>query len=503
LQTAELKKRALGAAAWALVRTGGDQLIRFTLFVYLARVLTPADFGVFAVATIIVDYGRLLSSAGLNEAIIQAETADDELLNTIFWSLMGLTVVVASVLAIGSPLLASFSGVPAAQPFMAALAGCLLLGPLASVHATMAVRNFKNKKLTARSLIASAVGAAAALVSAYAGLGLWSLIVQQVVGGVLSVVVTWIAFPWRPRLQFSIPRLRTVWRFSGNLLLARALQMSVLRVQSLLAARFLGPAMLGQFRIAGRSFELLNMAFISPVSSAALPTLARLQSDPKAFNNAYARMISLCCLAACPVAFGFAAVSQDAVPLIFGARWMPAVPAIQMLALLSPATVLAAFAGPALAAQGRTDVTVKFAWMQLIGTTIFSLIAVRFGIVALAGAYVLRSYLTLPVQLRLFGETTGMPIRRILGCVAPSLAAAAAMACAVVGLRFLLTDWLPVARMAGMIAAGGVVYAGVLFVFFRRFVQAQFAGLDLSRFLPRVSPRADLQKPAPDTGDAA
>ena len=74
------------------------------------------------------------------------------------------------------------------------------------------------------------------------------------------------------------------------------------------------------------------------MSSAALPTLARLQSDPKAFNNAYARMISLCCLAACPVAFGFAAISQDAVPLIFGERWMPAVPAIQMLALLSPAT---------------------------------------------------------------------------------------------------------------------------------------------------------------------
>jgi O-antigen/teichoic acid export membrane protein len=483
----DLKSRAMSAAAWSVVRTGGDQIIRFTVFVFLARILDPAHFGIYAIASIFVEYAKIVANSGLAEAIVQSKKADDELLDTIFWALMGLTALVAGVTAAVSPLLCSMAGVPEARPFMVALAATMLLGPLAAVHSSLGVRNFQNRSLTTRSMIASVLGAGAGLFGAYSGLGLWSLFLQSLVAGVFSVVLTWAMFPWRPGLRFSWKRLRSLWTFSGNMLVSRVLQVSVSRVQDLVAARFLGAAMLGQFRIGGRVFELMYSSLIGPLSSTAFPTLSRVQDDDERFARGYCRMLALSSLIAIPASFGFGALARDVVPLIFGPKWLLSIGVIHMLALLAPAQVQAWFAGPALAARGRPDVTSKFATMQLVGTTIFSLLAVKFGIVALAGAYVARSYLTLPVQLKMFESATGVTRRRIAETVGPPLIAAAIMTGGVLVGRQLLIEIPPVLRVISLVIIGGIIYAGSLALFFRKYVEDQVWSLVRERLGARRS----------------
>lgn len=454
-----------------------DQAIRFALFIFLARALTPTDFGIFAVAALFLEYAKLIASAGLSDSVVQSEEGDPDLLDTVFWSLLGMTATIALLLAALSGVLTSLAGAPQAQPILIALAATMLITPLGSIHGALAIRQFKNMRRTVNSVITSIVAAIAALVVLSQGGGLWSLVVQQVVGGLLGTVLAWTTVRWAPRFNFSTQRLRSVWRFSGNMLLARFLQMSVGRFQELLAVRFLGPAMLGQFRVGGRVFELINSAFISPLSAMALPILSRLQGQDQTFHNAYGRMIALSCLGACPAAFGFAAVAQDVTPMIFGDQWMPAIPVIQIMALLAPANVLAYFAGPALAAKGRPDVTVKFAAMQFFGTAVFSGVAVSFGIYALAWAFVLRSYLTLPVQLRLFSTATGMPVRTVLANLLPPVISAAVMAATVILARYLLLDWEPLPRVAAMILVGIVSYFGVLLLVFHGFLVDQIKSL--------------------------
>lgn len=477
MTTSELKRQALGAAFWQVVRTAGDQILRLALFVVMARILTPRDFGIFAVASIFAQYSQVLANAGFSEALVQAQDVDDEMKDTVFWAVAGLTALVAGAVAAGSWLLTGIAGVPEAQPFLLALAGCMMIGPLSAVHAAMSRREFKNKSLTGAELSASVLGGLVAIVGLHLGFGLWSLILQMLVGGLVVTVLTWRIYPWVPQVRFSRRRLRDTWRFSGNMLLARIMQMSVGRVQDLLAARFLGPAPLGQFRVAGRALEFMNNALIGPLSTAALPVLARLQDNEKAFHNAYGRMIALACLGCCPAAFGFAAVADDAVPMIFGERWLPAIPALQVLALLAPANALAYFSGPALSARGRPDVMVRVVLIQLIGTTIFSLAAVPYGIVALAAAYVLRSYLTLPLQLWMFSKATGMKSLTVLSKVAPSTLASLVMVVAIVMARSQLADWAPLYRLLALTALGGAVYAAVLALAFRPFVKDQLGGL--------------------------
>jgi O-antigen/teichoic acid export membrane protein len=477
LKSSEFKRKALGAAVWTVVGSVADQGIRFALFIFLARALTPRDFGIFAVATLFMDYAKLIASAGLSESVVQSEESPPDLLDTIFWSSVGMTALIAVLLASLSGVLTSAAGAPEAQPILLALAGIMLIGPLGSVHGGLAIRQFKNKRRTLNGVVSSIIAAASALVVLSFGGGLWSLVVQQLVSNLVGVVLAWTTVSWMPRFRFSPHRLRSLWHFSGNLLLARFLQMSVGRVQELLAVRFLGPAMLGQFRVGGRVFELINSAFISPLAAMTLPILSRLQSQDQTFHNAYGRMIALSCLGVCPAAFGIGAVAQDLTPLVFGEQWLPAVPVIQIMALLSPASAMSHFSGPALAAKGRPDVTVKFAAMQLVGTAIFSGVAVSFGISALAWALVLRAYLMFPVQLRLFSTATGMPIRAILSNIIPPVIASVVMGATVLATRYALLDWAPIARIAVMIPVGIVCYFGVLLLAFRPFLVNQVTSL--------------------------
>jgi O-antigen/teichoic acid export membrane protein len=471
LRSDYLKARAVSAAVWSLVGQAANQGIRFGVFVVLARSLDPKHFGVFALAALFIDYASIVSSAGLAEAVVQTREVDDELLDTIFWALLLLTAIIAAVTAALSPLFAWFAGVPEAQPLIVALAATMLFNPLASVHSMLGARNFQNRSLTIRGIIASTCGGITAVVAAWRGLGVWSLVAQSFVSGLLGVVLTWAMFSWRPGSRFSRLRLRSLWHFSGHMLLSRILQVSIIRVQEVIAARFLGAAALGEFRVGGRVLELLNSSFIGPLAGSAFPVLSRVQDDAERFAGAYCRMIALCGIFAIPAAFGFGAIAQDAVPLLFGAKWAQSIGVVQTLSLLAPAQVLAWFYAPTLAARGRPDAMSKTAVVQLVGTVLFSAVAVWFGIVALAAAYVARSYLTLPIQLRLFSNATGIGRRRILATILPPIWASIWMIAGIALASKLLAHWTPWSRLAVTAPLGGLIYFATLAGFFPRFLR--------------------------------
>lgn len=475
-----LKRQALGGAGWGVARFGSEQVFRFVIFMFLARMLSPRDFGIFALASIFVDVGKVITSAGLQETLIRSEKADDELANTMFtWSLL-LSIIVAAGLSIASIPLAVFLKQPSVAPVIVALALCLLFTPLAVVHNARATRSFKNKTLTGIALTANFTSGAATVVAAYQGLGIWSFVISQVVYGVVGTVLAWVYFPWMPRLKgFSRRRLREVAGFGGNMMLAQLLYISIARAQDFISGRFLGPAILGQMRVAGRVFEVIQMALVAPMAAMALPTLSRLQDDNKRFKSAYSRMLALASLITCPASLGFAAVAPDALPLLFGQQWVQAVPIVQIIGLAAPISVLASFAGPSLTALGRADTVVRFAWLQLVTVLIVSVWAVQYGVIALAIVGVVRSYLVTPIQLKLFGKATGMTTWEVLRNVMPSTVASFMMAGVIWLIQPAVGGWIsePILRLMFLVPLGVLLYGAILFILWRPFMMDQIEGV--------------------------
>lgn len=479
-RSGELKRQALGGAFWSVARFGSEQVFRFVVFAFLARLLSPTDFGIFALASIFVDVGRILGSAGISESMIRAEKADDELSDTLFWLAVGRGLAVAGVLIGLAVPMANLLSQPAVAPVIMALGACLLFEPLSQVHSALATRAFKNKGLTGIALFCNFTSGASAVVAAYFGLGLWAFVISQLVYGILATVLTWFLFPWMPSFRgFSWARLKEVAKFSNNMVLAQLLYVCIARSQDFVTGRFLGPSALGHLRVAGRVFDVITKALIMPMAAIALPTLSRLQDNDERFRNAFSRMAALSCLVACPASLGFAAVASDALPLLFGNQWVEAIPVVQILGLAIPAGVLSAFASPTLAALGRSDTMVRFALLQLVAVTLISVWAVRYGIVVLSAANVARAYLVLPVQLWLFTRATGMSGWAVMRNVIPPAGASMAMA----AVLLLITPYMqgaiasPILRLLVMVPLGALLYGGVLLVVWRRFLFDQIEGV--------------------------
>jgi O-antigen/teichoic acid export membrane protein len=265
---------------------------------------------------------------------------------------------------------------------------------------------------------------------------------------------------------------------------AQVLYAVLVRVQDVIIGRFLGTAAVGVYRTAWRTVDLIGQGVITPFAQVSLPTLGRLQDDLPAFRKAYLRITAVCAVVAFPAVVGFAVLAPDIIPLIFGRQWVASGPVAQVLGLMALPFTLNRFAAPALATLGGSATLAKISTLQLLLTIALSLAAAPYGLTAMAGAYVLRSYLVLPFQLRAFKRYSGLAYGRLLGSITPPLITSVLMALALAGLDEVLGDRL---RERGtyllvMVPAGAAVYAATLLVLARAFVLEQVR--DLRALLP-------------------
>lgn len=463
-----LSGRVIESAIWKVSRTGFDNVLRFATFIILARYLTPAEFGVFALASLFIQISGMLASGGMGDYLVRHADPDELLKSTIFWTNLALTSCFSLVIVVFSPLIARSAGDDDIRLILCTLAVLMLLGPLTTVSGSMAYRDFKVKTLELIGAFCSMAANGASIVVALSGGGLWALVAGNVVSSFLGLALILYFFPWRAKLLYSVKEVREIFSFTSNIIAAQMLQTLVVRIQEVIASSFLGLAALGIYRIGLRFMELIGEGFIGPVSGLALVSLSKLRDDVERRANAYLRMISVTSFIYTPMLLGFAAVADDAVPLIFGEQWLDSVDITRILALLAPATVLSYYHGPTLSAAGRSDVLRNITLMQFFGTLIFTLVGVRWGLQGIAWAYVLRAYLTLPIQMYWLKNATGVrPDRAMIAALRP-FAAALIMAAAV----YLGLDWMrsnqfgTELRLFLACTAGAIIYPAIMFTIF-------------------------------------
>lgn len=460
----DLKRKTAGAVLWTILRSGWSSIAVFTLFVFLARLLSPEDFGFFALASILVEVGRVLSSGGLGDAVIRAEAADDRFLSTVFWLNLALALVFGAALAIAAPFYAEVFGGPQISPIIYALAAILPFGALGAVHGALLAREFRYAALTMQSMLASLVSGAVAVGMAWHGFGVWSLVGQAATSTAISTIFAWWALRWRPRFLFDFSIVRSVAAFGASLAATQLIWMLLVRVQDLFLGKFYGPEAVGLYRIAWRLIEMIASLVLGPIGGVSLVVFSRLQGQPERLQNIYNRIIQASSLLTFPLLFGFAATASLVIPLVFGPSWSDAVPVSQVLVLMAIPFVFNFFAGPVLTAANRAGAVLQVAVVQLATTLIFTWFAVRYGLVAVAGAYVLRAYITMPLQQYMLQKYAGIRMVSTWKAMVTPLVCAGLMAALVFAVVPLLIEWLGPGWMAvaAAVALGASFYGATI-----------------------------------------
>jgi|SRR5688572_1096078 len=404
-----------------------DQLFAFVVFVLLARLLEPSDIGAFAVMLVIAEVFRTLSTAGLVQVVAREKALCEEFTDTVYLSHLALSLLAYGLIVAGAHPFARFMGVPEIAVPLQVLGVTLPISALGLTHMALRLRDFGHRTTALRSVVSGVIAGGAAITAATAGLGLWALVIQRVLSEVVGVILSRAAYRWTPGRKFRWAILRNNAGLSSSLTATQLVFNFTRRLQELVIGGVIGMAAVGVYRTAWRTSELIAYGVIRPFTTVAMQTLARVKDDPAELSRAYRWMLSRGAVIAFPALAGFGALAPLAVPTVFGDKWIEAGPLAQVFAFMALPFTLNFYASPVLGAVGASRSLLAVAIAQLALTALFTLLAAPYGVLAVAWAYVVRAYLTVPLQITLLKRVSGIGPASTWAAVWEPLAASTVM----------------------------------------------------------------------------
>jgi PST family polysaccharide transporter len=438
-----------GGGAGPLVRallstsTGnaGQQALSLAITFALASLLAPDQFGTVATVGSVLTLGTLLVDQGLGTAVVQKRDLRDEHLDACFWLTLGIGLISGLCMLMLAGPFAILTGMPGVESLTRVLWIVLPIQGLTIVQQALLRRQMRFGALAMRGLAATAAGGVAGVTLAALGAGVWALAGQLLADAVVGLALLWHASTWRPRARVRLAPARELLHTSGFVLLTSLGTYMTRRADALLLALFLPPAAIGLFRMGVRLKDSVMMLTMRPVQAVALSVLAPVAHDMPRLHATARRLITASLLASLPLLGWMAAASPWTLALL-GEAWVPALRAVQILAIWGALEAVTTFADSLLIARGRPGIPAAIVWSSGIASVGAMLCAawltrhesagVQAASVALSRA-VLHSITVLPLTLFVLARHAGLTPSQILGRArVPLLCAGSAAACAVV-----------------------------------------------------------------------
>ena len=393
-----LKHKAFTGLIWSVIQNSGTQIFSLIIFLVLARLLTPETFGLIALANVFLAFMRIFLDQGFAKALIQRENLEPEHLDAAFWSQVGSGILLTAITFSTAGLVAGVFNQPKLIPVLQYLSLIFVINSLSRVHDALLCREFVFKVIALRSLLGTTISGAIGIAMAFAGYGVWSLIALNVSSELVSLIVIWGTVDWRPRLRFSFKHFKDLYSFGMYLLAFKFIKFFDKRADNLLIGYFLGEVALGYYAIAYRILEVMTQLLVKTVDKVALPTFSRLQTEPERFRSLFYKTTQFTSLIAFPTYLGVVIFAPELIVTLFGKQWIPATVPMQILALEGILLAVSLFHKSVFMSMGKPSWTVRISLLNATANLIACLIAVRWGIVAVASAYVISSYLVFPVS---------------------------------------------------------------------------------------------------------
>ncbi|MFH1417808.1 MAG: lipopolysaccharide biosynthesis protein [Planctomycetota bacterium] len=460
-----LREQAAKGVLWSAVENGGSTLCGAVVFLLLARLLEPEAFGLLAMAMACIAIVEIVLKHGLAQALIQRETLEPEHLDIAFWAsaLIGTVLCVAGIAV--AVLISDIFGEPRLAPVLRWLALSPLISAFGSTQQAILQRRFAFKSLAIRSLAATICGGAVGVGMALFGFGVWSLVGQMLTVGLVKTITLWMISDWRPACKASWRHFKELIAFGASIMGAEALIVLNGRVPDLLIGFFLGPVLLGYYTVGFQFIGVIIYVLTQAVATVALPTFSRLQHDAVQMRNAFSTATQISCLVGFPFFCGTLAIAPQLVDVVLGDKWGQSAPVLRVLALVGVLQAVLYFNRSVIMAAGKPSWVLQLTFVNVVTNILVIALVVRWGIVAVAVAVVVRGWVFAPLSLWLVQKVIHLKPIAILKLGAIPLLGSCVLMLSVFATGVVLPETVgPVARLSACILVGGTVYVGVIMV---------------------------------------
>lgn len=461
----DLKRKAVHGVAWSAIENWTSQGMSFLVFLVLARLLGPADFGLVALASVYVTLVQMIIRQGFFEAIIQADELDDEHLDTAFWTNMGIALGLFALTLLFADAVGGFLGDQRLGNVVRVMSLLFPLSALSAVQQAILNREMRFKALAIRTFAAFGASGVTGIALAYLGWGVWSLVAQQVVYAAVNLISLWAASEWRPRWRFSQAKFQSLWGFGVHILGTNILDIVNKRADQWFVGRALGIVTLGYYAVAQRVFTLMMQLGVSTFRKVAAGAFSRLQKEPERLAGVYLKSLQISTVVTFPAFIGFAALAPDILATFFGARWLPAVPSMQLLMLLGIVQTVQFFESQVLCAMGKPEKHLFNYTINTIASFIIFLCFVRAGLTAMVAAFVVRGYVLAPLYTWSVMKMLPVRLKDYWRVLWPPVLASLVMGAALVAAKNAIGSHLsPLVVLALFVPIGAGIYAASLAV---------------------------------------
>ncbi len=456
-------------------RTGTQivsQAISWTATLIVIRLLDPADYGLFAMAQVMMTFLDFLNGYGFASALIQSRNLADKAIRQALGITILLNCTIAALQIAIAPAVAAYYGKPEVADLLHLLAFVYIATPFIVVPEVILSRGLNFKKQAIVNLSAACVGASVSLGCALAGYGVWTLIYAP-----LALVFTRaIGLTLAARLfvlpSFDFRGAGGIAKFGGALMASHLFWVIQTQSDVFIAGRIYSAHDIGLYAQALFLTQLVMSKFVPALNQVAFPAYARMQDDLPSLRWGFLGSIRLITLATAPIFIGIAASAAPLIEVIFGPSWLAMAPLMHVLGFAMPLMTLQILFAPLHNALGRPDLAVKNAFCgALLFGSAFA-IGAQQGIFGLALAWLIASPLLLFVTITLGRPLTGLRLADIAAAAAPGIACALAMGAIVFGFDVVAAPHIaPIPHLLLLVGLGGISYAGLAWTFQRPTVE--------------------------------
>ena len=380
---------------WSAIERFSVQAVQFIFQIILARLLSPSDYGLIAMLAIFMAIAQVFIDSGFTNALIKKLDRTDKDFSTVFYFNLFISIVIYILLYLGAPFIAKFYRTSdltdITRVYMLSLP-IIALGAIQRTQFTIKV-NFRDQAIA--SFSGALAGGIVGIVLATQEYGAWALVGSALATNIVTTIIFWIRSTWRPRWEFSLVSLRTMFSFGSKLLFSGLLNTAYTNLYQFVIGRRFSKQDLGYYSRADQFAQFPSSNITGIMQRVTYPILCTIADDDEKLLAAYRQYIKLAAYIIFPLMIGLAAIAKPLINVVLGQKWQFASIILQILCFSYLWYPIHAINLNLLMVKGRSDLFLRVEIIKKVVGICILLIVMNFSVELMAIGNVASSFIAL------------------------------------------------------------------------------------------------------------
>jgi len=430
-----LKSNFISGITWSGAARFSTQGMRFLITAVLARLLSPAEFGIIGLANVFLVIANYINQLGISAAIIQRKDIDEEHLSSAFWANIVVGIVLSLCVFVSAWPVATFFGNDQLRPVMQVLGLVYFLGAFRMVQNALFSKALQFKKTALIEISSLVLSGTTSIAMALTGFGVWSLVFGQLVNIFSGAIMAWFLSSWRPKFLFNPPKFGKLFDFGIKVMAINVLTALGGSLGFIFIGKFLDVFSVGLYTMSLKVVSIASRRVTRIISQVMFPVFSQMQDNQERFNAAYFKVLKTISLSTFPVLAGLACVAPEFVKVLLGEKWLPIINAVRILCLYGMIGSISSTVGSVFCSKGRPDIELKADFFVLSLLFPFMFVGIRWGFMGIVIAKTIHHVFMIIIYFAMLKPLMNYRISSLYNSLLPGLRNSVAMACVVLVYR--------------------------------------------------------------------